>query len=97
MYIKISCLLNYIDSISSLLQAGPKDGNLLNQSEILRENGKKAFKQGDFSVLCGVQKKVANLRIYGRYAVGLKNLNDIDNRDKWKNQSIQLGIGFAIL
>jgi hypothetical protein len=28
--------------------------------------------------------------------VGLNNINDIDNRDKWKNQSIQLGVGFTL-
>jgi hypothetical protein len=28
--------------------------------------------------------------------VGLNNLNDIDNKDQWKNQSVQLGVGFTL-
>jgi len=96
-YISIPLLLNYKLSNIISLQAGPQYGILINQNENLLENGQKAFKQGDFSLLGGVQVKLAGIRIYGRYGVGLNNLNDIDNRDKWKNQSIQLGIGFAIL
>lgn len=96
-YLSIPLLLNYKLSKIISVQAGPQYGILINQNENLLENGKKAFKQGDFSMLGGVQVKLASIRIYGRYAIGLNNLNDIDNRDKWKNQSIQLGVGFAIL
>ncbi len=96
-YLSIPLLVNYKFSKIFSVQAGPQYGILINQNENLLENGKKAFKQGDFSLLGGVQMKLASIRIYGRYTIGLNNLNDIDNRDKWKNQSIQLGIGFAIL
>ena len=48
-------------------------------------------------MLGGVELKLSSFRIYGRYALGLSNLNDIDNKDKWKSQSIQIGIGLAIL
>ncbi len=96
-YLSIPLVLNYKVSNFISLQAGPQYGKLLSQTDNLLENGKKAFKDGDFSLLGGVQLKLASIRIYGRYVVGLNNLNDIDNRDKWKNQSIQLGIGFAIL
>ena len=96
-YLSIPLLVNYKLSKIISLQAGPQYGILINQSDNLLENGKKAFKNGDFSLLGGVQIKLASVRIFGRYAVGLNNLNDIDNRDKWKNQSIQLGVGFAIL
>jgi hypothetical protein len=41
--------------------------------------------------------KVSSFRIYGRYALGLSNLNDIDDQDKWKSQSFQIGVGLAIL
>jgi hypothetical protein len=27
----------------------------------------------------------------------LNNLNDIDKKDEWKSQSLQIGIGLAIL
>jgi hypothetical protein len=96
-YLSIPLLLNYNISKGLALQAGPQYGILLDQNRNLLENGKDAFKSGDFSLLGGIQVKIASLRIFGRYAIGLSNLNDIDNRDSWKNQSIQLGIGLTIL
>jgi hypothetical protein len=40
--------------------------------------------------------KVSSLRIYGRYAVGLSNINNLDNQDQWKSQSIQVGLGLSL-
>jgi len=96
-YLSIPLLLNYNVSKGLALQFGPQYGILLDQNKNLLQNGRDAFKSGDFSLLGGIQVKVSSLRIFGRYAVGLNNLNDIDNRDSWKNQSIQLGIGLTIL
>ncbi len=96
-YLSIPLLLNYNVSKGLALQFGPQYGILLDQNKNLLQNGKEAFRSGDFSLLGGVQVKISSLRIFGRYAVGLSNLNDIDNRDKWKNQSIQLGLGLTIL
>lgn len=95
-YIAIPILLNYKPTKFLTLQAGPQFGILRDQNKNLLQNGKAAFKEGDLSLLGGVQLAFSKLRIYGRYAVGLNNLNDIDNQDKWKSQSIQLGIGFNI-
>ncbi len=96
-YFSIPVLLNYHVSKGIVLQAGPQWGILINQTKNILQNGQEAFKQGDFSLLGGLQLQLSGVRLYGRYAVGLTNLNDIDNRDKWKNQSFQLGVGFAIL
>jgi len=68
---------------------------LIDQSKTLLQNGGRAFKSGDMSLLAGVQVKVAMLRVTGRYIVGLNNINDIDNQDKWRNQNIQLSVGLA--
>jgi hypothetical protein len=95
-YLSIPILLNYNAGRLITLQAGPQFGVLINKSNTLVQNGKDAFKSGDFSMLGGVQLNVSHFRIYGRYAVGLNNLNDIDNKDKWKNQSIQLGVGLTL-
>ena len=96
-YISIPVLLNYKVSNILTLQAGPQFAILKDQNKTMWQNGKEAFKSGDFSMLGGVQLKLSSFRIYGRYALGLSNLNDIDNKDKWKSQSIQVGIGLAIL
>ena len=92
-YLSIPLLLDYRVNKLITLQAGPQFGILMNKSNTLVQNGKAAFKSGDFSMLGGLQLKVLNFRFYGRYAVGLSNINDIDNKDKWKSQAIQLGIG----
>jgi len=95
-YVSIPILLNYKPIKFLTLQAGPQFGILTNKSKTLVENGRDAFKSGDFSMLGGVQVNIGHLNIYGRYAVGLSNLNDIDDKEKWKSQSIQLGVGFTL-
>jgi hypothetical protein len=96
-YLSIPILLNYkvIGSFLSL-QAGPQFGVLIDQSRTVLQNGADAFKKGDFSMLAGVQLKVANLRVNGRYAIGLNNISDITNDNKWKNQGFQLSVGLAL-
>lgn len=96
-YLTIPILLNYKLSKMVSLQAGPQFGILLDNNVNLVENGKQAFKNGNLSLLGGLQLKLAMFKIYGRYAIGLTNLNDIDNKDKWTSQGFQLGIGFTIL
>lgn len=96
-YISIPILLDYKVSRFLTLQAGPQFGLLIQQNKNLVENGKDAFKKGDFSMLGGIQLRIAAVRIYGRYALGLNNINDIDNKDKWRSQSFQVGIGLTIL
>ncbi|MDN3655594.1 porin family protein [Ferruginibacter paludis] len=94
-YLSIPVLLDYKLSKFFAIQAGPQFGVLINQNEKLVQNGKDAFKKGDLSMLAGVQLHFGNFRVYGRYAVGLSNINDIDNKDKWRSQSIQAGIGLT--
>jgi hypothetical protein len=60
------------------------------------QNGKSAFKSGDFAMVAGAQVNLKMLRIYGRYNIGLQNINDIDQKDKWTNQQIQLGLGVRL-
>jgi hypothetical protein len=43
----------------------------------------------------GVQLHIMQFRVYGRYSVGLNNLNDIDNRDRWQSQTAQVGVGLV--
>lgn len=96
-YISVPIVLNYklIGSFLSL-QAGPQFGILVDQSRTVLQNGADAFKKGDFSMLAGVQLKILNVRINGRYAVGLNNISDITNDSKWKNQGFQLSAGIAL-
>lgn len=95
-YLTIPLLLNINANKFVTLQVGPQFGILMNKSKTLVQNGKDAFKGSDFSMLGGLQLNISHFRIYGRYAIGLNNLNDIDNREKWKGQSVQLGIGLTL-
>ena len=94
-YLSVPILLNFKPVKYITLQAGPQFGILMNKNKTLLQNGKEAFKGGDFSMLTGVQVNIMHLNIYGRYAIGLNNLNDVDNQEKWKSQSIQVGVGIT--
>ena len=96
-YLNIPVLLSFKPSKVLTLQAGPQFGILINQDEDLLKNGEEAFKNGDFSMLGGVQLNIGGVKVGGRYVVGLNNINDIDNKDKWRNQGFQLYAGFRIL
>jgi hypothetical protein len=95
-YLSIPILLNYKLSKSLSLQAGPQYAILMQKDKNLLQNGREAFNSGDFSVLGGAQIKISKLRLSGRYFVGLNNINDIDNQNKWKNQGLQLSAGFSL-
>ena len=96
-YLSVPILLSYklIGNFLSL-QAGPQFGVLIKQSKTLLENGGDAFKGGDFSMIGGVHLKISSIRVDGRYVVGLNNINDIDNQEKWKSQGFQLSAGIAL-
>lgn len=96
-YLSIPILLNFRPAKFITFQAGPQFGVLINQDKNLFQNGKEAFKSGDFSMLGGVQINVGGLRVGGRYSIGLNNINDISDQDKWKNQGFQLYVGVKII
>src|SRR5215467_2872006 len=95
-YLTIPLLLDYKFLGPLHLQAGPQFGILMNHDKNFLQNGEEAFKSGDFSMAVGAQVKLAQFRVTGRYLIGLNNINDIDNQDKWRNQVIQLSVGIAL-
>ncbi len=96
-YLSIPVLLNYKLFGNFLsLQAGPQFGILINKSSTVLQNGGNAFKDGDLSMIGGVQVKLSSLRLNGRYVIGLNNINDLGNQDKWTSQGFQLSVGLAL-
>lgn len=95
-YLSIPILLNINVSNLFALQVGPQFGILMDQNKNLTQNGGEAFKNGDFSMVGGLQLKLLKFRVYGRYVIGLSDISNISNSDQWKNQSIQLGVGIAL-
>ena len=95
-YVSIPIILSYKLLGPIYLQAGPQFAILVDQNKNFLQNGADAFKKGDFSILGGVQLKLLALRVTGRYIIGLSNINDITSQDKWKNEVVQLSLGFAL-
>ncbi len=94
-YLTIPILLSYKLGNVISLQAGPQFGVLINQDKNLLQNGKEAFSSGEFSMTGGATISISKLRLSGRYFVGLNNVSDIDDQNKWKNQGYQLSVGLA--
>jgi hypothetical protein len=92
-YLSIPVLLNYRPIPFLSLLVGPQFGILMNSNQSLVENGKDAFKSGDFAMVAGAQLNIANFQAGARYQIGLSNINDIGSQDTWKNQGWQLYVG----
>lgn len=95
-YLSIPILLNYKVGNVLSLQAGPQVGILMSQDKTLLRNGQDAFKDGEFSMAGGAQLKFSKIRLQGRYVVGLNDVSDLGDQNKWKNQAIQLSLGLAL-
>ena len=95
-YVKIPILLSYKPNEFVSLQAGPQYGILVDKNKSIAQNGKAIFKDGDLSLLAGLQLNISKVRIYARYGIGLNNINETGTPDKWKNQNIQLGVGLTL-
>lgn len=92
-YLMVPVLLRYSPIGLLSFVAGPQFGVLINKNENLLSNGQQAFKSGDFSMVLGAQVNLKVLRIYGRYNIGLQNINDFTDQQKWNSQQVQLGLG----
>lgn len=95
-YLSIPILLRYNVNNFITLNAGPQYSILLSSDKSLVQSGKDAFKSGDFSAVAGIQLNLSSLRVYGRYVIGLSEINDITSQQKWKNQQVQLGLGIKL-
>ena len=95
-YLSIPIMINYNLANILALQFGPQFGILMDKNKNLVQNGKDAFKSGDFSLAAGLQLKLLKFRVYGRFVGGTTDLNNIGSNDTWKANMIQLGIGLAL-
>lgn len=97
-YLKIPILLN-IDigpSQRVKLQLGPQWAQLLNSKvDSLKNPSLEIFKKGDFSLLGGIWFQLPAVHIGARYEIGLSNVNNVTDKDKWKSQALQLFAGIT--
>lgn len=96
-YIKVPLLLNVNVGSSKRvkLQLGPQVGGLLSQTIDSLKTNHNIFKKGDWAAVGGLWIQLPFVNIGGRYEVGLANLNDIDNNEKWKSQAFTIFAGFT--
>ncbi|MER3497241.1 MAG: hypothetical protein C4308_00695 [Chitinophagaceae bacterium] len=94
-YLKIAPLLNLnVGPTQKIkLQFGPQWGMKL--KEKADSTNRDIFKNGDFSLAGGLMIQLPFVQLGGRYEHGLTNINDIDNRDKWKSQAFQIFAGIT--
>jgi Outer membrane protein beta-barrel domain len=97
-YLEVPVLLNINVGPSKRvkLQLGPAYGGLIKQTVDSLKSGGSIYKNGEWSAIVGfwLQLPVVNLGV--RYKAGLTNINAIDDRQSWKNQSIQMFIGITL-
>lgn len=96
-YLNIPILFCYRPINLVAFQIGPQFGTLLNQDKNLLDNGKEAFKKGDFSLLVGAQLNLLKFKVGARYVIGLNDINDVGTSNKWKNQGFQLYVGVRVI
>lgn len=96
-YIKVPLLLNVNVGASKhvKVQLGPQFSGLLSQSVDSVKGNKNFFKTSDFSMLGGLWFQIPFINLGARYELGLTNVNDIDNKEKWKSQAFTIFVGFT--
>ncbi|HXL55643.1 MAG TPA: porin family protein [Chitinophagaceae bacterium] len=95
-YLSVPVLLRLNPSKLITINVGPQFSILTNNHKTTLQNAGDAFKTGDFAMVAGAQVNVGALRVYGRYNIGLNNLNAITDSDKWRHQQFQFGLGLKI-
>ncbi|UAY52823.1 porin family protein [Ferruginibacter albus] len=95
-YLTIPVLFEYKLSKFVAVQLGPQFGILIDHDENLSQNASNAFSQGDISALGGLQFSISSFRFYGRYVLGINNINNnTGDGSAWRKQGFQIGIGYA--
>jgi hypothetical protein len=94
-YLEVPVLLNINvgESKHVKLQVGPSYGAMLKQTVDSLKTGGNIYKNGDWSAIGGLWIQLPFINVGARYKYGLSNINAIDNRQTWRNQSIQLFLG----
>jgi len=95
-YISVPLLLKYHLNKTLSFLAGPQYSYLLYEDEDLLKDNAAAFKNYEISANAGVQVNIGDVGFYARYNQGLSNINNIDDRYKWKSNHVQVGVAIQI-
>ena len=94
-YLEVPVLLNINVGSSKRvkLQIGPSYGGLL--KETLDSLNRSIYKKSEWSAIGGLWLQLPLVNLGARYKLGLTNINNIDDKQSWKNQAIQIFIGLT--
>jgi len=95
-YLSIPLLCEYRPVKKLAIQAGPQYSILLDQKKDGIGNATMAFKNGEFAFVGGAKFDLGGFFLYGRYVVGLQDINELKDQTKWKTTQWQLGIGMNL-
>lgn len=95
-YISFPILLQIKPVSKLIIELGPQYSVLLNQSKDGKEIAIMAFTSGDFAFVSGAKLNFSGLSVYGRYVVGMQDINAIQDQNKWKTRQWQLGISMTL-
>jgi len=97
-YLEVPLLLNINVGSSKRvkLQIGPAFNGLLKQTvDSLRGNGQ-LYNKSSFAAIGGLWLQLPLVNLGARYKLGLTDINNIDDRERWKNQAIQIFAGVTL-
>lgn len=95
-YISVPLLLKYHVNKTLSFLAGPQYSYLLYDDENLLKSNAAAFKNYELSAAAGAQVNIGSVGFHARYNWGLSNINNIDDRYKWRSNHVQAGISVQI-
>lgn len=94
-YLQIPVLLNVSLGTSRIkLQLGPQYSIYTGHKTFVESTGQ-AFKSGDVAAVGGLWFQLPIINIHARYLLGISNISDIPNSDRWRYQQLQLGVGLT--
>ena len=95
-YLSIPLLCEFKPVQKFSIQAGPQYSILLDQKKDGIGNASMAFKNGEFAFVGGAKFDLGGFFLYGRYVVGLQNINELQDQTKWRTTQWQLGVGMNL-
>ncbi|RAV30315.1 porin family protein [Sinomicrobium soli] len=93
-YISVPVLLRLNSSGVLTISGGPQFSFLANHDHGVLENGKKLFKDTDFSAVLGAELNLFPIIIYGRYIWGFSDIGQFGK--EVKSRQIQLGLALRV-
>ncbi|OXA70461.1 hypothetical protein B0A67_15710 [Flavobacterium aquidurense] len=93
-YVSVPVLLRLNSEGLITIVTGPQFSFLANTDHSVSQNGKKLFKNTDFSFVAGAEVNIRPLTLYARYVWGFSDVSNFG--DKANSQQIQAGLGLRL-